>query len=194
MQKYIDTVLPMITKFFATQYSAMPTPSSYIFVAKGYPITGGCPDQSGSFTEDDTTYAYCPTDNKVYLGQSEMWDLYSNDGDAAPAVGLAHEWGHNVQTHVGVPAPTTLAESVNHENQADCVAGAWVQYASQQGWIESEDVGTIVNLIKSIASAETPGRDHGDLTERADSLQKGLDGGLAACNSFYPATPIITTS
>ena len=85
-----------------------------------------------------------------------------------------------------------MPTSVRLENQADCVAGAWLKYADEQGWLEQEDVGSIVTYVKLIASAETTSRDHGDLKERASALRKGLRRGLTSCNSFYPSTPILT--
>jgi hypothetical protein len=194
LQSYIDRVIPMIAQFFRAKYRAMPEPPHYYFIAEGQRAQSSCQDEEGGYLDDANTYAYCRVDQNIYLGQAMMWHLYNEDGDAAPAVGLAHEWGHHVQSQVGVPAPTTNAESVNHENQADCVAGAWIQYADQQKWLEQEDVGSIARLVADIASAEGTSRTHGDLEERSDSLVLGLKGGLEACNSFYPANPIITTS
>jgi predicted metalloprotease len=188
MQPYIDKVLPMIDQFFRTQYAAMPTPGRYYFVSVGQHLQGAC---RGTIT--DQAYEYCSSDHNVYLGQAAMWRYYSQDGDIAPAVGLAHEWGHNVQSQVGVPEPQTNDESINHENQADCIAGAWIQYAGQpaQNWLEAEDVPHVPDLVRAIASAEDdPNRDHGTLQQRASSMLRGMQGGLAACNDFYPDTPV----
>jgi predicted metalloprotease len=84
-----------------------------------------CEDPNGNDTADDMSYAYCPADDNVSIGQQLAWELYSEAGDVAPAIGIAHEFGHNVQTHVGVPVPRSDAQTLVHENQADCVAGAW---------------------------------------------------------------------
>ena len=66
-----------------------------------------------------------------------------------------------------------------------------MKYAGQQGWLEAEDVGTTERLIVTIASSENdPNRNHGDMDERASSMGRGFDGGLDACNSFYPSNPI----
>lgn len=192
MQSYIDRVLPMIAQFFRAQYAAMPTPRQYYFIAEGQQAQSAC---QGLVT--GRTYAYCPGDHNVYMGQAMMWHLYSQDGDIAPAVGLAHEWGHNVQTQTGVPAPQTNEESVNYEDQADCIAGAWLQYAGQpsQHWLEPEDAPNMGLLIEDIASAENdPNRNHGDLQERAASMLRGMQGGLMSCNDFYPSTPIYVPS
>jgi predicted metalloprotease len=144
--------------------------------------------------QDKTAYDYCPGDDDIYLGEAEAWSLYSTDGDAAPAVGLAHESGHSLQQQMGVPDPTTNAETLVHEEQADCVAGAWIQYAMAQGWFQQADIGTTDKLLETIAEAETPDRTHGDLQERTQSMNLGVTGGLAACNEFYPATPVYPVS
>jgi predicted metalloprotease len=187
IRSYVNVVLPMITQFFRAKYTKMPEPRQYVFIALGQQVTSSC---AGG--QDATAYDYCPADENVYLGQAFTWQLYSQDGDAAPAIGLAHEWGHNIQRQVGIPEPDTDAETLNHENQADCIAGAWVQYAIQQGWFEQEDIDTTGRLLVTISSAETPNRTHGDLQERSASLEQGIEGGLSACNSFYPDNPIIS--
>jgi predicted metalloprotease len=196
MQSYIDKVLPMITQFFRAKYAAMPEPTEYYFIAHGQQLLSACEDEGGNpGLENDETYAYCPADRNVYLGQTTMWKMYNQDGDAAPAVGLAHEWGHNVQTQIGVPPPRTQDETIVHEDQADCIAGAWIQYADEQKWLEPEDVSSITRLVEDIASAEdNQNRTHGTLSERGAAMTMGLRGGLAACNRFYPETPIFTPS
>lgn len=194
MQSYIDRVLPMITQFFKAKYQAMSEPSHYYFITEGQYAQSACQDKKRSHIVGANAYAYCSIDHNIYLGQAMMWHLYNEDGDAAPAVALAHEWGHHVQSQVGVPMPTTNIESVNHENQADCIAGAWIQYANQQKWLEQHDVGSIARLLADIASAESASRTHGTLEERGASLSLGLKGGLEECNRFYSETPIITTS
>lgn len=188
MQNYIDRVIPMIVQFFRVKYKAMPEPSHYYFIADGRQARSAC----GYL--DANTYAYCPADHSVYLGQAFMWRLYNDDGDIAPAVALAHEWGHNIQSRVGVPRSMSNnhVENVRYENQADCVAGAWIQYAGQQRWLEREDIRSIDNLIRDIADAERADRDHGTLEERGNAMSLGTRDGLGACNRFYPATPIIT--
>jgi Putative neutral zinc metallopeptidase len=193
MQSYMGAIIPMVEQFFSASYAHMPKPARYVFVADNYPTTEACkdPDTGSGKVTSAGAFGYCPADNKVYLGQKMLWNFYNDDGDAAGAVSLAHEWGHHVQTVVGVPVPSTPQENRNHENQADCVAGAWLEYAGQRGWLESEDVGAIGRLILDIASSENdPNRTHGDVEERASSMGRGFDGGLDACNSFYPWNPI----
>lgn len=177
----------MIVQFFRAKYKAMPEPSNYYFVPEGQP-----PMQSPCGAIDARAYHYCPADRSIYLGQASMWSYYDEDGDAAPAIGLAHEWGHHVQQVSGVPEPRDNIESVNHENQADCIAGGWIQYAEQQNWIEQQDYASTDRLVAHMASSE-PTRDHGNLQERSNSMNLGYRSGLQACNSFYSATPIIVS-
>lgn len=196
MQRYINNVLPMVVQFFKTRYKAIPEPFHYYFIAEGQrmPMPLTCRDGNDSYF-GDKDYAYCPSDHNIYLGQVIMWQLYDEDGSIAPAVGLAHEWGHNIQSwkHVQEPAPKDHSANVKHENQADCVAGAWIQYADQQKWLGPEDFRNIARFIKDIASAESADRDHGTLEQRSNAISQGMKGGLEACNDYYPETPIISS-
>jgi putative neutral zinc metallopeptidase len=192
MLDYINVVQPMIVQFFQSAYRSMPGPRRYVYVPEGGPFPeSACQNGNGSHVQDANAYDYCSLDENIYVGQASMWSFYHDDGDAAPAVGLAHEWGHNIQHQVGVPSPRSSGESVNHENQADCVAGAWIGYAIQQGWFTQEDVGSTERLLITIADAEEVS--HGNLQDRAASMSLGIRSGLMGCNSFYPGTPIYTS-
>jgi predicted metalloprotease len=81
-------------------------------------------------------------------------------------------------------------DAIASENQADCVAGAWVRNISDSGRLEKGDVRDLNRLLRAIASAEGPERDHGTHKERVASAQRGYDDGLAGCNKFFPDTPI----
>lgn len=189
MQDYGDMIIPMVEQFFDTTYADMPHPRKYVYVSKGETVSSACTGDS-----TDEAYEYCPADETIYLGQRSLWKLYSDAGDAAPAVGLAHEWGHHVQAVVGVPPAETSVGQISRENQADCIAGAWTAYADEQKWLNyPDDVKDIASLLKLIAQEES-GRDHGDLTERTDSLQLGIEYGLQGCNDFFPDSPVIASS
>jgi predicted metalloprotease len=194
MDDYFNAVIPLVEQFFDTSYSAMSHPAGYTYIDIGMTGQMACKDTSGSTLATDEAFAYCPADGNIYIGEAAGWGYYHADGDAAPAVGLAHEWGHHIQDQVGVPTPTTVAESVVYESQADCIAGAWLGFVRDNGHLEEQDPVTVAKLLDDIAAAEgDPNRDHGDLSERTDSLIHGLDGGLEACNDFYPTYPIITS-
>jgi predicted metalloprotease len=104
------------------------------------------------------------------------------------------QYGHHIQQQVGVPAPRTAEESVRHENQADCIAGAWTRYTDDIGVLEyPDDIEDIEALFPLIGSAEGPGRDHGTAGERTDAFNRGFSGDLVACNAYFPSTPLITS-
>jgi putative neutral zinc metallopeptidase len=187
MLAYLDEIIPMIAQFFDAAYEPdIPHPTEYIYVPEGVTGSTGC---DADYT--DEIYAYCPAAETIYTGQRALWDMYSDLGDAAPAVGLAHEWGHHVQTVADVPPAQTSVGQISRENQADCIAGAWVDYAEEQGWMNyPDDLRDIEALLEEIAHDER-GREHGDLGERLDSLQLGIDAGLQGCNDFFPDSPVI---
>lgn len=195
MQKYVNEIVPDVEGFYKATWAHPLLPDHIYFVPDGQAVPSKCEDASGNSAEDDTAYAYCPADNSVYLGQSTLWQLYSQAGDVAPAIGLAHELAHEQQHNAGIPDPKNNAETISHENQADCLSGAWFSDEMDQGAIQAEDFPSTERYLEMIASAENdPNRDHGDLQQRLDSFLIGKDQGPAGCNKFYPDTPIITSS
>lgn len=188
MQAYGNQIVPMVEAFFDDTYADMPHPKGYVYIPEGEASSSPC----GSIPAEEA-YAYCTGDANIYLGQPLMWMFYSDDGDAAPAVGLAHEWGHHVQNVVGVPQAKSNVAQITRENQADCVAGAWIAYADEKGWLDyPDDLNDTTGLLKDIASTE-PNRDHGDLDERTNSMILGIEDGLQGCNDFYPIVDEGTT-
>jgi predicted metalloprotease len=185
MQDFLDTVTPMVKQFFAASYPDIPAPRRIIFVPSGRSGSAGC---GGAY--DGDSYEYCPANDSIYIAQDLLWYFYKI-GDAAPVVGLAHEWGHHIQAWRDLPSPRTPAQSVKYEDQADCVAGAWEKYAAAKGWLElPQDIGDSTRLMEAIGSRETRSRDHGTTAERLDALDIGYKQGLTGCNTFVPSTPI----
>jgi predicted metalloprotease len=191
MVTYYEYVLPYVDEFFTQTWPSLALPQNVYFIPDGVTIQQQCVDANGGHTATDMAYQYCPADHNVYVGQQLAWALYSQAGDVAPAIGIAHEFGHNVQTLVGVPAPQDNAQTLVHENQADCVAGSWLGYANNHHLLMQSDVPVIEKLLELISSGENiPNRTHGDFAERGGALKLGGEQGISACNSFYPATPI----
>jgi len=184
MADYLDAVAPMVTQFFREQYAGIPDPR-LVYIPSNRLSRGACGYSDG------WAYSYCAASQTVNVGQDLLWSFYRRAGDAAPAIALAHEWGHHVQYHRGVPFGRKASESVDFENQADCLSGAWARYADEQGWLETEDdledVGT---LMQQIGSAETSRRDHGTTAERSQAFQLAYAGGAEACNAYFPDDPV----
>lgn len=182
MDEYVNAVLPMITSFVEETWPDMPLPQVF-YVPAGTTGRESCTDQSGRQARfSSSSYEYCPVDSSIYVGQDMLWEFYTETGDAGPAVGLAHEFGHHIQSQLRVPLGRM--SSVDIENQADCIAGAWTRYTDDVlGRLEyPDDIEDIETLFPLIGSAEGPERDHGTVNERAASFQTGFDNGVAACD------------
>ncbi len=182
MDEYVEAVLPMIEQWMDTTWPQMPQPE-VVYVPVGESGPEGCLDSNGvqaSYTS--RSYEYCPSDETVYVGQRTLWEFYSETGDAGPAVGLAHEFGHHIQHQLNLPAPQTAAQSIQYENQADCLSGAWVKFTDEQGWLEiPDDIEDIELLFPLIGAAEGIDRDHGTAEEREEAFNDGFTGGVTAC-------------
>ncbi|MEI6251194.1 MAG: neutral zinc metallopeptidase [Mycobacteriaceae bacterium] len=168
---------------------ALPT---LAFIASGQRARSQCVDVSGDETQNDWSNDYCPTDNTVYVGQNILWDSYRQYGTAGSISGLAHEYGHFVQSVMGVPNPRNANETIRHENQADCFSGSFIGFLQDRGSINApEDLGSVERFLTATASLDAPGRDHGTAQERIDSFTLGYTGGLPPCSQYFPATPLI---
>lgn len=186
MEQYYRKVIPLVQAWAKDTWGdSVPDVTEYQFIPSGKKGSSKC---RGEITSK--TFAYCPADSKILIGQDALWTIYGI-GDAAPILGISHEFGHHVQNVKKVPKPRTNAETIKHENQADCIAGGWTQYATKKNdLVFPGDYGDIVKVLAFISSAEGPDRDHGTLEERFSSVGKGALGGLGQCDSFYPQTPI----
>jgi hypothetical protein len=161
------------------------------YMPSGNTAVSQCVDQRGNPTQNDQAFDYCPADNRIYVGQRTVWSSYQRYGAAGPISGLAHEYGHFLQTFTRVPEPHAAVETIVHENQADCVSGAFIGYLGARGQVEyPRDFEHLDQFLTATASAEGPGRNHGTAAERIRAFEQGDAGGLAACDDFYPATPL----
>ena len=162
-----------------------------IFIPSGAGVDSQCIDVTGDNNQDDRAWNYCPTDNHVYIGQNTLWDSYRQYGSTGPLSGLAHEYGHYLQSVMGVPKPNTASDTIGNENQADCISGAFLGYLRDRAeGSPAQDLGSVEQYLTATASVEAPGRDHGTAAERIESFELGYAGALPACSRFYPATPL----
>ncbi|MBA2700626.1 MAG: neutral zinc metallopeptidase [Chloroflexi bacterium] len=119
---------------------------------------------------------YCPADQKVYLDLGFFDELKTRfgaqGGDLAIAYVIAHEFGHHIQTVLGISEsaqqqaqqdPSRANDlSVRQELQADCLAGVWVH--SNVADLEAG----VINEALSAASAVGDDRIQQSTTGRID--------------------------
>lgn len=152
---------------------------------------------------------YCPADQKVYLDLSFYRDMQNHlggGGDFALGYVLAHEVGHHVQKLLGIADQVHELESrsskkdanrlsVMMELQADCFAGVWGRYTSDQGMLENGDLEEALNTASAIGDdrlqRQSMGRvvpdsfTHGTSKQRYEWFRRGFDSGSPQqCNTF----------
>jgi len=120
---------------------------------------------------------YCRASHSIYYDFDLFEGEFSDIGDAAPRVIVAHEWGHAIQS---LRSNLRRTRSVFRlEQQADCFAGAYVGDASTRAVFDESDVQEAKDLFSSLRG----NRSHGTSRQRAAAFQKGFDGGVDACLS-----------
>ena len=150
---------------------------------------------------------YCPADQKVYLDLGFFDELQSrfgaSGGDFAMAYVVAHEFGHHIQTTLGISGkvqelsqqdPGKANElSVRLELQADCLAGAWANSARSD--LEAGDIDEALSAASAVGDDRiqeaTTGRinkegwTHGSAEQRVAWFTTGYRSGNSDdCNTF----------
>jgi predicted metalloprotease len=124
---------------------------------------------------------YCPAEEAIYYAPEGLEAHRRRIGDFAPIVVLAHEWGHHLQTLLGL-AP---AEGNTVELQADCLAGAYASDAGQRGLLDPGDITEAVAMAATAGDPlglpqDTPGA-HGINDDRITAFMRGYLGGGEGC-------------
>jgi predicted metalloprotease len=124
---------------------------------------------------------YCGADHSIYYDLRLFNQVLKDDGDFAPVIILAHEWGHLVQRNLGLDADAYY--TVQIELQADCYAGVYARYAQQAGTLEEGDMEEAITAFFSSGDDldfNDP-RHHGTPDERVSAFTDGFDQGIDAC-------------
>jgi predicted metalloprotease len=143
---------------------------------------------------------YCPADHLVYLDGSFFRELdrrFGAPGDFAQAYVIAHEFGHHVQSLLGIEADVQRESSANPDQanelsvrlelQADCFAGVWAKSAYGRGALEAGDVQEALDAAAAVGDdrlqQQAQGRvdpdtfTHGTSAQRMDWFRRGFDSG-----------------
>jgi predicted metalloprotease len=122
---------------------------------------------------------YCP-DGDYVAWDKTLLELGYEIGDAWPYLIIAHEWGHAIQADLEMSQ-----QSVQYELQADCLAGAVLYGARDEGTLEFEDGDEkeIVDGLNFIADEAPWGMsgDHGDSFQRIEAFNLGRTAGVPGC-------------
>ncbi len=202
-REFVEVVLGDIEstwgRIFAESGADYPEPTLVLFSGAVRSACGTATSAVGPF--------YCPADHEVYLDLGffqALADRLGAPGDFARAYVIAHEVGHHVQTVAGlVPqgaggsgSQGADGASVRTELQADCLAGVWGHFASQeQGFLEPGDVEEALNAASAIGDdtlqRESQGAvvpdsfTHGTSAQRVRWFRRGFDQGtVGACDTF----------
>jgi hypothetical protein len=159
---------------------------------------GGAPSACGMMRRNNA--GYCPSDNTIYFDEvfvasqaKAAGRQLGTDGDMAAVGIIAHEMGHAVSLQLGYRSRSTYAM----EATADCLAGAFTDYAEQDGSLEPGDID---EAFFGMAAAGDPEPEltgdsrldrrilrvasvmgHGTREQRTANFRRGLEGGAGAC-------------
>ncbi|MGZ4201930.1 MAG: KPN_02809 family neutral zinc metallopeptidase [Thermoleophilaceae bacterium] len=167
---------------------------------------------TGCGAQADVGPFYCPADHGIYLDLNFFQLLVQRFGIGgfAQAYIVGHEFGHHVQTLLGISNRVAAANradpsgerarSVRVEVQADCLAGVWAHSVYTRGQLTDED------LNQALSTAAVIGDDfqqrmaghrvdstlwtHGSSAQRQHWLKAGfVSGEPGSCDTFSQPTP-----
>ena len=145
---------------------------------------------------------YCPAEQTIYIDTGfydELARMAGDTGAFARYYGVAHEYGHHIQTLTGISGQIRSAQQrspgnanrlqVLMELQADCYAGVWA--GLNRNLIEPGDIEAGMSAASAIGDDTlTQGRanpesfTHGTSAQRMQALRLGLEGDDRACDAI----------
>ena len=125
---------------------------------------------------------YCPAQDFLAWDDNLMAAGYQQIGDAWVYLIIAHEWGHAIQAQLPARYVSPAVEL-----QADCLAGAALQGAADQGLVRIEpgDDEEIATTLEAVAD-DYPWTDqgsHGNARQRIAAFRAGVSRGVDGCLS-----------
>jgi len=157
---------------------------------------------------------YCPADHEIYIELGFLDQLqkqFGAQGDYAQAYIVAHEYGHHLQSLLGIEPKVRQAQeqnpqlanqySVAMELQADCFAGVWGNLSQATGTTTNGIKLTQANIDEALNAAGAVGDDriqakvqgrvtpetftHGTSAQRQQWFATGFKSGdINQCNTF----------
>ena len=134
-----------------------------------------------------------------------MRDAVGQRGAVAAVVVLTHEYGHHIQSQLGLISEQGEdccgASTRVRELQADCFAGVWANHAqTQRNALEPGDIEEGLNAAAAVGDDRLQRRSqgyvvpdsftHGTSAQRTRWFMTGLKSGdLSSCNTFRTEQP-----
>jgi predicted metalloprotease len=182
-----------IERYWSTTYPTLSNGAAFKPVQGGYhPYTEtdpppACGGEAGSYQPNAF---YCPDGDFIaWDAQNLIPQLQSDFGQLLVGVVLAHEYGHAIQTRLGLTDQPTVVL----EQQADCFAGAWLADALAgrstaftgitPAQLDSTVAGLLLLRDQPGTSATAEGA-HGNAFDRIRALQDGVQKGAATCAGY----------
>jgi predicted metalloprotease len=162
-----------------------------------YPQGVGC----GADPRDVENNAfYCeapraPHSDSITYDRAFLGELAGDHGRFLPALVMAHEFGHAVQSRVGPPGP-----SIATETQADCYAGAWSAWVADghaaHSRLREPELDQLLRgyflLRDPVGTSPGLQQAHGSFFDRVSAFQEGFDDGPAACRDRFGTDRVFT--
>jgi predicted metalloprotease len=168
-------------------------PAAYVV----FPAPGESVLSCGAASKD-TTMEYCPSTDTITFSQEAATRLWQGDvngrhadGSGAMSVSLllAHEYGHNIESELGLLGDGSLHDNAADERGADCFAGVWAQDAAARGMLSDADVSAAYAGLDLAAEHPEVGVSdngiHGTTQDRQQAYEIGAEQGAKACVDTY---------
>jgi predicted metalloprotease len=173
----------------------------YAWIPAGQTAASACGDQDGEM--GDSAAAYCLADDTIYISEKLASDIYEGtldsqlpgssqgygetSGDFAVAYIVAHEYGHQVQSELGLyDKYGSQLPTMAFELQADCYAGTWAKDANDRGELDDGDVDEALNAALAVGDFDSsnPGH-HGTPEQREQAWTTGFQASdPSACDPY----------
>ena len=188
----VENAIKDVERYWTTEYPKLSGGKPFQRITGGYhPYTRtklppACGQEKAQYQENAF---YCPQGDFIaWDSQVLIPELLSDFGPLLVGVVIAHEYGHAIQTRLGLAQQPTIVL----EQQADCFGGAWVGDVqaghSSFGTISPQQLdNTLAGLLQlrdqpgTAAQAEQA---HGNAFDRIRALQDGVEGGAAPCAKY----------
>jgi predicted metalloprotease len=204
MEQFLTAVTKDVDGYWTKVFkdSGLPEPKvSYKWIPSGQTAASACGDADG--TLGDSAAAYCPGDDTIYISEKFATDIYNGTldkvlpgssqgygrtvGDFSVAYIVAHEYGHEVQSELGLfDEYGQQLPTMAFELQADCYAGTWAKSAYQENRLEDGDVQEALDATLAVGDFDTadPGH-HGTPEQREEAWNGGFESGDPSSCSQY---------